>query len=287
MRLQSSLPTDTLFGRWVTDSGFAIPLVVLGFAALWVFPVFASIVGGDVFSAEDRYGTWSAVLTRSRSRAEIFAGKVVTALAFSAIAVAVLAVSSVAAGALIIGRQPLINLSGVLLPPGQAAVSVVLAWVSVLAPVFGFTALAVLVSIVTRSSVAGVGLPVLAGLTMQLLAFVDSPAIRPLLMTSAFDAWHGFLTEPPTSGPSSTGRRSASCTLSSALRSRITCCCAGTSDDERSPLDPRTQLIAAVRPLPYRLRGKPYHLETYRTCARDDIREPRRAPGSRAWDSGR
>jgi len=198
MRLQSSLPTDTLFGRWVTDSGFAVPLVVLGFAALWVFPVFASIVGGDVFSAEDRYGTWSAVLTRSRSRAEVFAGKVVTALAFSATAVAVMAVSSIAAGALIIGRQPLINLSGVLLRPEQAAVSVVLAWVSVLAPVFGFTALAVLISIVTRSSVAGVGLPVLAALTMQLLAFVDSPAItRPLLMTSAFDAWHGFMTEPP------------------------------------------------------------------------------------------
>ena len=73
---------------------------------------------------------------------------------------------------------------------------------SVLVPVFGFTAFAVLVSVVTRSSVAGVGLPVLAGLTMQLLAFVDSPAItRPLLMTSAFDAWHGFLTNPPYFGP--------------------------------------------------------------------------------------
>ena len=54
---------------------------------------------------------------------------------------AVLAVSSVAAGVLIIGRQPLINLSGILLSPWQAAVSVALAWVSVVVPVFGFTAL--------------------------------------------------------------------------------------------------------------------------------------------------
>ena len=69
MRVQSSLPADTLFGRAVTDSGFAIPLVVLGFAALWPLPVLASIAGGDVFSAEDRYGTWKTVLTRSRSRA--------------------------------------------------------------------------------------------------------------------------------------------------------------------------------------------------------------------------
>ena len=76
MRVQSSVPADTLFGRAVTDSGFAIPLVVLGFGALWVFPVLATIVGGDLFSAEDRYGTWTTVLTRSRSRAEVFAGKV-------------------------------------------------------------------------------------------------------------------------------------------------------------------------------------------------------------------
>ena len=202
MRLQSNLPTDTLFGRSVTDSGFAIPLVVLGFAALWVFPVLAGIVGGDVFSAEDRYGTWSTLLTRSRSRAEIFAGKVLTALAFSATAVAILATSSVAAGALVVGRQPLINLSGVVLPPGQATARVMLAWVSVLPPVFGFTALAVLISIVTRSSAAGVGLPAVAALVMQLLAFLDSPAIaRQMLMTSGFDAWHGFLTEPSYFGP--------------------------------------------------------------------------------------
>jgi ABC-2 type transport system permease protein len=202
MRLQSSLPTDTLFGRSVTDSGFAISLVVLGFAAPWVFPVLASIAGGDVFSAEDRYGTWSTLLTRSRSRIEIFAGKVIAALAFSAIAVAVLAISSIAAGALVVGRQPLINLSGVLLSPGQAMIRVVLAWASVLLPVFGFAALAVLISIVTRSSVAGVGLPVVAALAMQLLAFLDSPPIaRQLLMTSGFDAWHGLLTEPSFFGP--------------------------------------------------------------------------------------
>jgi ABC-2 type transport system permease protein len=33
---------------------------------------------------------------------------------------------------------------------------------------------------------------------MQLLALVDGPeAARRLLMTSAFNAWHGLLTEPP------------------------------------------------------------------------------------------
>ena len=198
MRVQSSLPEDTLFGRSVKESGYAVPLVVLGFAALWVFPVLTSVVGGDLFAAEDRYGTWTTVLTRSRSRGELFAGKVLAALAFSSIAVGALAVSSVAAGVLVIGARPLINLSGILLPSGPALIRVALAWASVLPPAFGFTALAVLLSVATRSSAAGIGLPVIVGLTMQLYAFVDGPeVVRRLLITSAFGAWHGILTEPP------------------------------------------------------------------------------------------
>lgn len=202
MRIQSSLPTDTIFGRAVNESGPAVPLVVLGFAGLWAFPVLTSIVGGDVFASEDRYGTWSAVLTRSRSRAEMFAGKVVTALGFSTLAVAVLGLSSVAAGAFVIGYTPLVDLSGVQLPPREAFMRVGASWLSVLPPAFGFTALAVLLSVATRSSAAGIGLPVVIGLAMQLLAFIDGPEVaRQALITSAFGAWHGLLTVPTFHGP--------------------------------------------------------------------------------------
>jgi ABC-2 type transport system permease protein len=197
MRVQAAVPEDTLFGRVVKESGFATPLVVLGFSAWWVFPVLTSIVGGDLFSAEDRYGTWATVLTRSRSRAEVFSGKVLTAVGFSLIVVAILAASSVAAGLLVIGRQPLIDLSGVLLPPSEAMGRILLVWLSVLPPVFAFTSLAVLISVATRSSAAGIGLPVVAALAMQLYAYVDGPeSIRRLLITSSFGAWHGLLTEP-------------------------------------------------------------------------------------------
>jgi ABC-2 type transport system permease protein len=202
MRVQNALPTDTLFGRAVNESGFAVPLVVLGFAALWALPALTSVVGGDLFSAEDRHGTWTTVLTRSRSRAEIFVGKAVAALAFSAVAVVVLALSSVAAGVLVIGFGSLIDLSGVLLAPEQALPRVVLAWVSVLPPAFAFTALAVLLSVATRNSAAGIGLPVLIGLVMQLVAFVDMPEpVRRLFPTAAFNAWHGLLSEPAYYGP--------------------------------------------------------------------------------------
>jgi ABC-2 type transport system permease protein len=197
VRLQNSVPSDTLFGRAVKESGFSVPLVILGFAALWAFPVMTSVVGGDVFSAEDRYGTWKTVLTRSRSRAEVFIGKVLVALGFSSLAVGALAVSSVGAGLLVVGSQPLIDLSGNLLPPADALSRVALAWASVLPPAFGFTALAVLLSVGTRSSAAGIGIPVVVGLLMQLSAFVDGPeSVRRLLITSSFGAWHGLLTQP-------------------------------------------------------------------------------------------
>jgi ABC-2 type transport system permease protein len=196
IRMQNSVPEDTLFGRAVKESGFATPLVILGFAALWIFPVLTSVVGGDLFSAEDRYRTWTTLLTRSRSRAEVFAGKVLVALGFALLAVVTLAISSIAAGVLVIGFQPLIDLSGTLLTAPQALADVACAWASVVPPALGFTAVAVLVSVASRSSAAGVGLPVVAGLLMQLYDYVDGPLwIRELLVASAFGAWHGLVTE--------------------------------------------------------------------------------------------
>lgn len=200
--IQTSLPTDTLFGRGVKDSGLAVSLVVLGFAALWALPVVSSIAGGDVFSAEDRYNTWKTILTRSRTRMEIFTGKLVAALGVSVAAVVVLALSSLAAGVLVVGAQPIVGLSGTLLPAPEAAARIALAWLSVLPPVLALTVVAALVSIVTRSSTAGIGLPVLAALAMQLLALIDGPELpRRLLITSAFGAWHGLLADPRFYGP--------------------------------------------------------------------------------------
>jgi len=202
MKLQSSLPEDTLFGRSVKTSGFALPLVVLGFAASWAFPVLTSIVGGDLFASEDRFGTWPTLLTRSRTRAEIFAGKVLTAMTFSLASVALLAASSVLAGVLVIGRQPLLGLSGNLLPAGPSMLLVLAAWASVVPAVLAFTALAILVSVATRSSAAGVGLPVLVGFAMEMTSLLDAPdVVRLALLTPPLVAWHALFTEHPYFGP--------------------------------------------------------------------------------------
>lgn len=202
LRAQAGVPSDTLFGRAVHESGFAIPLVVLGFAGLWGLPIVAGLAGGDMFASEDRHRAWGTVLTRSRSRAEVFDGKVFVAFAFAASAVTVLAVAAIAAGVLIVGAQPLVDLSGALVPPADALARVAFAWASVLPPSLALTGGAILLSVSTRSSVAGVGVPVVAAFVLQICAFADGPeVIRRLMPTTAFEAWHGLLAHPVFYGP--------------------------------------------------------------------------------------
>jgi ABC-2 type transport system permease protein len=142
------------------------------------------------------------VLTRSRTRGELFAGKAGVALGFALVAVALFAASSLAAGRVAVGWQPLVGLSGTELPRATALMGVVEAWGSVVPPVFAFAALAVICSLATRSSAAGIGLPVLIGFAMEISSFVDAPAAaRKALISPAFVAWHGLLAEPRYTGP--------------------------------------------------------------------------------------
>lgn len=202
LRLQSGVPADTLFGVWVHSSGFAVSLVVLGFAGSWGFPVLAGVLAGDLCSAEDRYGTWKTVLTRSCRRRDVFLGKVLAAATFSFGLVGVTALSSLAAGLLLTGDQPLVGLSGTLLSPGRALALVLASWLLSSLPVLAFTSLAVLFSVLTRNGIVGVLGPVLLALAMQLLALVGGGVwVHTLLVGSAFDDWHGLLTAHPFYGP--------------------------------------------------------------------------------------
>lgn len=199
---QTTVPSDTLFGRHLLDSGFAAPLLVLGFVSAWALPLLVSVVAGDVFSREDAHGTWPMLLTRSASRGHVFAAKVLLAGAVTVVVVALLALSSTLAGVAAVGTQPLTSLSGSLLPPGRALPLVLGAWAAVLAPALGYAALAVVLSVVTRSSLVGVAGPVVLGLLMQGVQLVGgADVVRHLLLADALTTWHGLLTTPHFSGP--------------------------------------------------------------------------------------
>lgn len=199
---QQRPPKDTLFGRYVHDSGYAMPLLILGFATQWVLPLLTAVVAGDIFASEDHHGTWKTVLTRSASRGQVFWAKVVTAALFAVAVLVVLAASTIVSGVLVVGHQPLVGLTGQLIPSGEALRLVAAAWATALAPMLGFTCLAILLSVTTRNPAFGIAAPVVIGLAMQLAGSLGGvEGLRPLLLTTPFESWHGLLTETRFLGP--------------------------------------------------------------------------------------
>ena len=199
---QSRPPKDTLFGRFAIDNGFALALLVLGFASQWVLPLLTAIVAGDVFASEDQHGTWKTVLTRSTSRSRLFWAKAIVACGFAIVVIAVLATSTIAASLLIVGKEPLIGLSGQSIPAAEALPLVIASWATALAPTLGFTCLAILLSVWSRNPAVGIAAPVVLGMLMQLVGALGGvEAIRPFLITTPFESWHGLLAQPRFTGP--------------------------------------------------------------------------------------
>jgi ABC-2 type transport system permease protein len=195
---QQRPPKDSLFGRYIHASGFAVPLLILGFAGQWVLPLLTALVAGDIFASEDQHGTWKTVLTRSASRAQLFWAKTITALAFAVCVLVLLAASTIAASVLIVGHQDLIGLTGQIIPSGTAARLVIVSWATALAPLLGFTCLAILLSVQTRNPAFGIAAPVVIGMVMQLAGSLGGvETIRPFLLTTPFEAWHGLLAQHP------------------------------------------------------------------------------------------
>jgi ABC-2 type transport system permease protein len=199
---QSTLPVDTLFGRWMHATGWAGPLVMLGFAGTWALPLLTSVVAGDVFASEDRLGTWRHLLVAVRSPRRIFVAKALASLSVIVLLVAGLAGSSTVGGVVAIGNQPLVGLDGHLLTPADAAGKVLLAWVCVLAPTLALAGIGLLGSVALGRSPMGLLLPALVALAMQLAQMLPLPvAVRLALPSYAFIAWNGLFTSPAQLGP--------------------------------------------------------------------------------------
>ena len=199
---QSDLPTDTLFGRWMNISGWAGPLVLLGFAGTYALPLLTSVVAGDVFAAEDRLGTWRHLLVAMRSYRRIFVSKALASLTVILVLVVGLAVSGAVGGLVAVGSQPLVALDGRLLPPGEAAGLVALAWICVLAPTLALAGIGLLGSVVFGRSPMGLLLPAVVALGMGVAQLLPLPvAVRLALPSYAFIAWTGLFTTPAQLGP--------------------------------------------------------------------------------------
>lgn len=202
LKVQSGTPADALFGAWVHSSGFAVSLVILGFAGNWGFPIIVGALAGDLFASEDRYGTWKTILTRSCSREDVFVGKVLAVGSLVAAMTGLLAAASLVSGAVLVGLHPVVNLSGELTSGGRMLVLTLVSWVYCLLPVLAYMSVAILVSVTTRNGILGVLAPLILALVTQLLDLIGrGVVVHMLLIGSGFDGWHGLFVTHPFFGP--------------------------------------------------------------------------------------
>ena len=190
-------PSDIPLGRGLRETGLAVPFVVLFFMSIWGLPLVTALVAGDIVASESHNGTLKTILTRSRERGQVFAGKTCAAATYTLIALFTMVTLGVAAGVIEFGWHPLTSLSGTKVAPltglGLLALSsLVYAW-----PLLAIAAFGILLSTVTRNSAASVVGTLMFALLMQLLgALPGTEPIRPYLLGEQFSAWHGFLRTP-------------------------------------------------------------------------------------------
>src|ERR671937_1595073 len=110
--LQTGGPNDVPLGRYIRDTGLAAPFVVLFFMSIWGLPLITALVAGDIVASQTHNGTLKTILTRSRERGQVFAGKALASFSYTAAAVVAMAAVGLVAGSVAWGFHPLTSLSG-------------------------------------------------------------------------------------------------------------------------------------------------------------------------------
>lgn len=195
--LRSGGPNDVPLGRYIRDSGLAVPFVVLFFMSIWGLPLVTALVAGDIVASESHNGTLKTILTRSRERGQVFAGKTLATATYTLTLVFVMGLVGLVAGSIAWGFHPLTSLSGTKVPAGHGFVLLLASLALYALPLAGIAAFGVLLSTVTRNSAASVVGALMWALLMQLLGVLPgTEGIRPYLLGTQFEAWHGFLRTP-------------------------------------------------------------------------------------------
>lgn len=202
LKVQSGTPADALFGAYVHSSGFAVCLVVMGFAGSWGFPLVAGLVAGDQFASEDRHNTWKTILTRSCSLGELFTGKLLAAATFAVGMLVLAMLSSLLAGLVLVGGHGLVDLSGTLQSSGRSLALTLVSWALCVLPLLAYVSLAALFSVASRNGIVGVVGPIVVALATTLIDLIGKGVwVHLLLIGSGFSGMYGLFTAHPFAGP--------------------------------------------------------------------------------------
>ncbi|HYM54046.1 MAG TPA: ABC transporter permease subunit, partial [Solirubrobacteraceae bacterium] len=147
---------DSIFAAQITQSGLATPVLMLLFLSVFMLPLAAALVAGDVVAAEDGNGTLKTILTRSVNRGQVFAAKALTAMTYATIAVFLSAAVATAAGVASWGFHSVKTFSGTVVTASEALLLVFAANAVYLIPLLTVVSIGVLLSTATRNSAAAV-----------------------------------------------------------------------------------------------------------------------------------
>jgi ABC-2 type transport system permease protein len=188
---------DFAFASYLTRSGLAVPLVLLLFGAVWLFPLITALVAGDIFASEDHNGTLKTILTRSLERWQIFAGKWLAAIAYAVAAILLAGTTAVVAGCIQSGFNSLQSLSGTIVSAPKALELVYVSLLIYLIPILTIVAIGLLLSVLTRNSAAAVVGTLMVSLLFQLIGILPGlSGTQPYLLSTQFNAWQGLLRTP-------------------------------------------------------------------------------------------
>jgi ABC-2 type transport system permease protein len=188
---------DNIFASHITQSGLATPVLMLLFLSVFMLPLIAALVAGDIVAAEDGNGTLKTILTRSVDRGQVFAAKVFAAMTYATIAVFLSAAVATLAGVASWGFNHVITFSGSVVSAPEGLLLVFAANACYLIPLLTVVAIGVLLSTATRNSAAAVVGTV--GFTILLFIVAQIPgieSIKPYLLTEQYENWHGLLRTP-------------------------------------------------------------------------------------------
>jgi ABC-2 type transport system permease protein len=188
---------DFAFASYLDRSGLAVPLVILLFGAVWMFPLITALVAGDIFASEDHNGTLKTVLTRSLERHQIFVGKALAAATYAVVAILLDGTIAVIAGTVQSGFNSLQSLSGTIVSAPKSLELVYVSLLVYLIPILTIAAIGLMLSTITRHSAAAVVGTLMISLLFQLIGILPGmSATQPYLLSTQFQAWQGFLRTP-------------------------------------------------------------------------------------------
>jgi ABC-2 type transport system permease protein len=190
-------PEDVAFGRYVHDTGLAVPLVLLLFGSYWMFPLITALVAGDIFASEDHNGTLKTILTRSVERQSVFFGKALAAATYAVAAILLMGVVATIAGSIASGFNSLTTLSGTTITAWHGLQLVAASLLVYLMPIAAVMCIGLLLSAVFRNSAAAVVGTLMISLLFQLIGILPGlGGLQPYLLSTQFNAWQGLLRTP-------------------------------------------------------------------------------------------